>query len=145
MAFITEEPIFLERLVNGKLASSSGARAVFAGYVRDTNEGKQVSKLFYECYVSMAERQIESIVDEANKKWPLNRVFVLHRVGWLSVGEIAIVVVVDSAHRKEAFAACEWIVDAVKRDVPIWKKEVYVDKTNDWVECNMPHKVHVCR
>ena len=105
MPLITEAPIFLEKLLSGKPSASTGARAVFAGYVRDLNEGKRVRKLFYECYAEMAERQIESVSAEARRKWPLDRVFVLHRIGWLSVGEIAVVVMVDSAHRKEAFAA----------------------------------------
>jgi len=86
-----------------------------------------------------------SIVEEAKKSWDLENIFVLHRIGWLEIGEIAVVVMVDSAHRKGAFAACEWIIDTVKKDVPIWKKEIYADETDGWVSVELKCEANVCK
>ncbi len=145
MTFVTDKPISLDKLVSAKPNDSSGARAIFVGYVRDKISGKRVKKLFYECYPPMAEKQIEVIVEEAKKSWDLENIFVLHRIGWLEIGEIAVVVMVDSAHRKGAFAACESIIDSVKKDVPIWKKEIYADETDGWVSVELKCEANVCK
>jgi len=83
----------------------------------------------------MANRQIKQIIEDAKQKWPIRDIRIQHRFGWLEVGETAIAIAVSSAHREEAFAACRYIIEAIKGTVPIWKQEVYTDGTMQWVSC----------
>jgi len=113
-----------------------GAVVAFTGTVRDHSEGRTgVTSLTYEAYEGRAEEQMAAVVAEARAAWPaIRRVAVLHRVGRLAVGEAAVVVVVASAHRAEAFAAAEFCIDTVKARVPIWKREAWADG-EDWGTC----------
>ncbi len=133
MEYMTYEPISLSEIFNTNLSTSTGGQAVFVGYVRDRNEGRRVEKLFYECYLPLAEKGIRQIIYQAKNQWNIDLAQVRHRVGWLEIGDIAVVVRVDAAHRKDAFEASEWIVDEIKRVVPIWKKEFYQDKWQTWL------------
>ena len=135
MSFITQKTIIPEAFFFLKPTSDSGALATFFGIVRDHNEGRAVRRLQYECYASMADKQIRSIRENAMRRWELTDVRVLHRVGLLEVGDIAVAVAVSSAHRAEAFAACEEVVNEIKSTVPIWKKEFYRDGKSEWVLC----------
>ena len=83
----------------------------------------------------MADKQIQGIIENTKKRWPIEDVQVLHRIGWLNVGEAAVVISVSSAHRDEAFVACRYMIDEIKTQVPIWKKEVFQDGTSEWVLC----------
>jgi molybdopterin synthase catalytic subunit len=94
-----------------------------------------VRHLEYEAFQSLAEREGERIVAEAIEKFGIKRAACVHRVGDLAIGELAVWVGTSSAHRAEAFAACRYIIDAVKHRVPIWKKEHYIDGTSGWVNC----------
>lgn len=94
----------------------------FRGLVRGDEGGRPVAFLEYEAYEPMAERFIARLVDEANARWPLHEVFVRHRVGRVAAGGIAVLIAVRSTHRQEAFEACGFLIDAIKRDVPIWKR-----------------------
>ena len=138
MNFITQRTINPEAFFLLKPAAEAGALATFFGVVRNHHEGKAVQKLYYECYTSMANKEIYSIREKALRRFELLDVRILHRVGLLEVGEIAIAVLVSSAHRAEAFEACSNIVNEIKHTVPIWKKEYYVDGTNAWVLCGHP-------
>ena len=131
--YITSQPIILSRFLDAKPDRVSGGRAVFAGYVRENNDGKKVAKLFYECYQALAEKRIERIIDKARKRWSLEDARVIHRIGWLDINDIACAICADAVHRKAAFEACEWILEEVKRDVPIWKKELYHDQRQTWL------------
>lgn len=106
---------------------SYGGLVTFVGAVRDNTRGRRVLRLEYEAYAPMAVKKLEEIAAEAKARWPEIRVAVLHRVGVLLPGEAAVVIAVASPHRKEAFLACEHVIDRLKQDVPIWKKEVYAD------------------
>ncbi len=130
---ITHEPIALSALLN-QSDPTVGAQVIFSGIVRNHHEGKPVLKLVYECYEPMALKEIQKIISEARKQWPLHAVRVVHRVGELAIGEIAVVVITESAHRAQAYAANVWIMDALKENVPIWKKESYGDHTEKWIE-----------
>jgi molybdopterin synthase catalytic subunit len=101
--------------------------------VREQSRGKQVRALVYEAYGSMAQRQIEQLADEASRRWPISNVAVVHRTGTLKVGEVSVVIAVAAPHRGEAFDACEWLIDELKRTVPIWKKEIYTEG-EAWIE-----------
>jgi len=114
--------------------SGIGARSVFEGTVRDTNDGHDVKKLEYECYESLAIKEGNKILGEAIEKFGLIDAFCIHRIGTLEVGETAVIVVATSGHRDEAFKGCRYIIDEVKCRVPIWKKEHYQDGETEWLK-----------
>jgi molybdopterin synthase catalytic subunit len=100
-----------------------GAVVSFVGTVRDMNDGAQVSEMELEHYPGMTERALEEILAQASERWPLYNALVIHRVGPLAPLEQIVLVAVSAAHRGEAFAACEFIIDYLKTDAPFWKKE----------------------
>ncbi|AKX45235.1 molybdenum cofactor biosynthesis protein MoaE [Thiopseudomonas alkaliphila] len=110
-----------------------GAVASFVGYVRDYNQDAAVSELLLEHYPGMTEKALEKIVEQAEQRWPLLRVKVVHRVGLLGLGEPIVFVAVASAHRQAAFAACEFIMDYLKTRAPFWKKE-HTEQGARWVD-----------
>ena len=114
--------------------SGIGARSVFEGTVRDTNDGHDVTKLEYECYEPLAMKEGNRILGEAIEKFGLIDAFCIHRIGTLEVGETAVIVVATSGHRDEAFKGCRYIIDEVKCRVPIWKKEHYQDGETEWLK-----------
>lgn len=124
---VQDAPLSLDEVVRAVAAESQGGLVTFTGAVRDHSHGKTVTKLEYEAYVPMAEKKLAEIGAEAAGKWPGTRVAVVHRVGTLLPGELAVVIAVSAPHRKEAFRACEYVIDRLKEDVPIWKKEFAAD------------------
>ena len=135
MRSITEGPIHLKEFFSCAPSRSCGALASFVGIVRDHDRGRPVRKLIYDCYMSMADRVIGRLMDEAKGRWDVDDVHVLHRVGELEIGEVAVAIAVSSAHRAEAFSACRFMIEEMKIKVPIWKKEIYADGTREWVSC----------
>ena len=133
MLFLTETPIDLGSLHAAVQAPDRGAVAAFVGLVRDHHQGRAVLRLDYSAYGPMAESECARIVAEAETRWRVV-VALRHRVGALTIGEAAVAVVVASAHREEAFAACRHIIEEVKRRVPVWKREHYADGTVAWVD-----------
>ena len=121
--------------VNAMHAANVGVGAVvsFIGYVRDFNDGRDVAGMFLEHYPGMTEKALGKIVDEAQQRWPLLKVEVLHRVGALEPGEPIVFVGVASAHRQAAFQACDFVMDYLKTRAPFWKKETTSDGPR-WVE-----------
>ena len=114
-------------------SQSVGAITTFTGTVRNLNLGDQVGGLFLEHYPGMTEKALQVIVDEAQQRWTLQAVRLIHRIGQLHPGDRIVFVGVTSAHRKEAFAACEFIMDYVKTRAPFWKKETTPDGDR-WVD-----------
>ncbi|MEC9374900.1 MAG: molybdenum cofactor biosynthesis protein MoaE [Pseudomonadota bacterium] len=112
-----------------------GAFATFEGWVRNNNDGFDVTCLEYQAYEVLAHKEGERILTQAKKDFPIEQVFCVHRVGLLEIGEIAVFVGVSSKHRDEAFRACRFIIDEVKYRVPIWKKEFYSNGDSGWVNC----------
>jgi molybdopterin synthase catalytic subunit len=110
-------------------AASDGAVCVFDGIVRDNTRGRQTLFLDYEAYEEMALDQMRNLAAEALKKFSIRDVALLHRLGRLDIGETSVLIVVASAHRGAAFDACRWLIDTLKKTVPIWKKEHFVDGT----------------
>lgn len=110
-----------------------GAVAAFVGLVRDVNEGDAVRKLTLEHYPGMTEKALDAIIDEAKSRWKVYEALVIHRVGQLKPTDQIVLVVVTGAHRGEAFAACEFIMDYLKTRAPFWKKEQTPDGER-WVE-----------
>ena len=111
----------------------AGGVVSFVGRVRNHARGHTIEHLEYEAYPAMAEKEMEKIVDEAAEKWPGTRVAIAHRIGRLEIGDAAVIVIAASAHRGEAFDACEFAIDTLKVTVPIWKREVATDGAY-WVD-----------
>lgn len=132
MIKITEKPIDVQKVIDTASSLEAGAVDVFVGTVRNKANGKNVLWLEYEAYETMAVAEIRKIIDEAAQRWPLLGWAVMHRVGTLRPGETAVAVAVATPHRKDSFEACQYIVDTLKANVPIWKKEVFEDG-EEWV------------
>lgn len=120
---VTDGELSLDALVRAVSHSGAGAVVTFAGTVRDTNDGRAVSKLEYEAYASMAAAEITRISREIEAELPGVRVAVQHRTGALAVGDAAVHCAASAPHRAEAFRACRLAIDRVKERVPIWKRE----------------------
>jgi molybdopterin synthase catalytic subunit len=110
------------------MPAGMGAAVYFLGVVRGTEGNANIRALEYETFQSMAEHQISLLCDELAKRWPIESVRLVHRVGLVQAGEPALWVEVVAPHRGEAFAACQWLIDEMKRVAPIWKKPVPGDQ-----------------
>lgn len=143
MIKITEKPIDVQRVIETASSLGAGAVDVFIGTIRNQANGKNVRWLEYEAYESMAVAEIRKIIDQASHRWTLLGWAVSHRIGTLRPGEVAVVVAVATAHRKESFEACQFIIDNLKAKAPIWKKEVFEDG-EEWVSARpLPMTIHV--
>ncbi len=114
-------------IVAAMKAGADGAVCVFDGIVRDNTRGRKTLHLDYEAYEEMALEQMRGLAAEAVTKFGVRDVALVHRLGRLVVGETSVLIVVASAHRGAAFDACRWLIDTLKKTVPIWKKEQFVD------------------
>lgn len=117
----------------------SGGYVGFEGWVREENEGREVERLLYEAYAPLCEKEAKRILAEAKNAFFVAKTALAHRVGELRVGELAVWVGVSAKHRGPAFDACQYIIDAVKTRLPVWKKEYYQDGTSLWVSCAHEH------
>jgi molybdopterin synthase catalytic subunit len=134
IADVTSEPLDPAAHERAVAHSSAGAVALFAGVVRDHDGGKDVLELEYEAHPSAGEVLAE-IVAEFAAEPAVYAVAVSHRVGRLEIGDIALVAAVSTAHRAEAFGICARLVDEVKARLPIWKRQVFADGVEEWVNC----------
>lgn len=132
MVSLTLNPINIQSVLAAVTTPGSGGIDVFIGTTRDHSNGRAVTSLEYEAYEPMALRKMEQIEIQARKKWPLEKVAIVHRLGSVSIGEASVVIAVSSAHRKEAFEACRFVIDTLKKEVPIWKREHFADGTAEW-------------
>lgn len=124
---VTSEAINPASLIEAVRDPAAGALALFLGTTRDHHEGREVRRLAYEAYSGMAERELEKIARTVRERWRIREVAIVHRVGPVEIGESSVGIAVSSDHRKEAFAACRYAIDTLKKTVPIWKKEFYRD------------------
>ena len=124
---LVQDVIDSHRLVEALKAGEDGAVAIFDGIVRNNTKGRQTLYLDYSAYDAMALDQMRTLADEASIRYGVRDVLMVHRLGRLEVGETSILIAVASAHRGAAFDACRWLIDTLKQQVPIWKKEVFVD------------------
>lgn len=113
--------------------AQDGASCVFTGVVRNHNDGKDVLYLEYEGYEDMVVSVFDEIAQEAKRRFSVTRIRMVHRLGRMEIGETSVAVAVSSPHRKEAFEACRFAIDTLKRQAPIWKKEFYADGSS-WLE-----------
>jgi molybdopterin converting factor subunit 1 len=124
---IVDEAIDADAIVRSLKAGSDGAVCVFDGIVRDNTRGRKTLHLDYEAYREMALAQMQKLASEAVAKFGVRDVAMVHRLGRLEVGETSVLIVVASAHRAAAFDACRWLIDTLKKTVPIWKRETFAD------------------
>ena len=124
---IVRERIDTEALVARLKRPTDGAALIFDGVVRDNTRGRRTLYLDYEAYEAMALKQMESLAVEAQSRFAVRGVSIVHRLGRLEIGETSVLIVVAAAHRGAAFEACRWIIDTLKKTVPIWKKEYFED------------------
>ncbi|HEX9443012.1 MAG TPA: molybdenum cofactor biosynthesis protein MoaE [Candidatus Binatia bacterium] len=122
---VVREPIGIEELVRSVGDPAAGAVATFIGTTRNHNDGRSVIALDYDAYPEMAEKELRRIGDDAGKKWKIERMAITHRVGPVAIGEASVVIAVSAAHRDDAFQACRFAIEEIKKTVPIWKKEIY--------------------
>jgi len=126
-ALIVRNPIDTQSVLARMKQGEDGAAVVFEGVVRNQTRGRGTLYLDYEAYEEMALRQMESLAEQALKQFQVREVALVHRLGRLEIGETSVLIVVASAHRAAAFDACRWLIDTLKRTVPIWKKEYFED------------------
>lgn len=112
--------------------AKAGAIVLFSGEVRNHHEGQSVDFLEYEAHVEMASKAIFEIIKQAKQKWPLHYVHAQHRIGKVAISESAVVVVTSSAHRDAAYEANRYIIDRIKAEAPIWKKEFFSEGNGVW-------------
>ncbi|MGD0792689.1 MAG: molybdenum cofactor biosynthesis protein MoaE [Terriglobales bacterium] len=124
---IVRERIDLEAVVGRLKRPADGAAVIFDGVVRDNTRGRRTHYLDYEAYEAMALKQMETLAMEARARFGVRGASIIHRLGRLEIGETSVLIVVAAAHRGAAFEACRWIIDTLKRTVPIWKKEYFED------------------
>ena len=130
---LTDDPIETA-LLRGRLADPDvGAIGWFEGVTRQTTDDRITQSLSYEAHRPMAINELEKLAAEAVEKFSLHRCLIVHRLGDVPVGEASVVVGCSSAHRVATFQALPWIMDVLKQDVPIWKRELYTDGTTEWV------------
>jgi molybdopterin synthase catalytic subunit len=126
-AELTREPIDAEKLIASVKRGEDGAVLVFDGIVRNHSRGRQTLYLDYEAYEELALRQMRALVQEAIQRFGIRGAWIVHRLGRLKIGETSVLIVVASAHRAQAYEASRWLIDTLKKTVPIWKKETFVD------------------
>lgn len=126
-AYIVREKIVAADLLKSIKQGEDGAAVVFDGVVRNNTRGRRTLFLDYEAYEEMALRQMESLAESAISQFAIRDALIVHRLGRLNIGESSVLIVVASAHRGAAFEACRWIIDILKKTVPIWKKEFFED------------------
>ena len=126
-AAVTRERIDTQAVLQRLKLAEDGAAVVFEGVVRNNTRGRRTLYLDYEAYEAMALKEMESLAAQALAQFKVREVALIHRLGRLEIGEISVLIVVASAHRGPAFDACRWLIDALKRTVPIWKKEYFED------------------
>ena len=126
-AKIVRDPIDTQKVLSNIKRGEDGAAVVFEGVVRNQTRGRKTLYLDYEAYEEMALRQMEGLAEQALKQFQVRDVALVHRLGRLEIGETSVLIVVASAHRAAAFDACRWLIDTLKRSVPIWKKEYFED------------------
>ena len=129
---VTDVPLSIDEAYAAVRRPDCGAVALFVGTVRDHHDGRAVRSLSYTSFSEMAEKEFRKIADEARARWKVGAMYIAHRIGPLQIGDAAVVVAASSAHRAEAFEACRFAIETLKKAAPIWKEEFY-DDGKAWV------------
>ena len=123
MIALTSQPIDTSEVLARVHSNRAGAVVLFLGTTREVTDGRQTESLDYECYEEMANKKLAELESEARRRWSLTECAIVHRIGHLEIGEASVAVAVSAPHRRDAFAAGQWLINTLKEVVPIWKKE----------------------
>jgi molybdopterin synthase catalytic subunit len=132
---LTDQPLSTPAALKFLSDPAAGAIDIFLGTTRgeSSSDGRPLVALDYEAYAEMARQQFCTLAASARNRWPIRKLLILHRLGRVAVGEPSVLIAVSTPHRHEAFEACRWLIDALKKDVTIWKKEIWGDGSTSWV------------
>lgn len=130
--YIQQEPLDPAAVLESGVNPGDGSDILFCGRVRNNSRGRNVLYIDYQVYPEMAVKEMDKIADEAIVKWNLNRCVIVHRYGRVMPGESSIIILVSSPHREESYVSSKYIIDEIKKRVPVWKKECYDDGT-EWI------------
>lgn len=132
---ISDKPLDVSDSIGKTADPECGGIDVFIGTIRNKTKEKKVVRLEYECYQSMALKEMQHIAQDAIRLWEIKKIVIHHRIGILQTGDIAVIIAVSAPHREAAFDACRYTIDTLKKTVPIWKKEVFEDG-EEWVSAH---------
>ena len=137
---ILDSPLPTQAAITFISSPEAGGICLFLGTSRSekSSAGQVLQSLDYEAYAEMALPQLQTLATAARSQWPIVKQVILHRTGRVALAEPSVLIAVASPHRHEAFSACRFIIDAIKADVAIWKKEIWADGSSTWVEPNVP-------
>lgn len=138
MIELTYDPIDVAELLAQVVRPQAGAVVLFLGTTRELTQGRRTLHLHYDCYPQMARGQLEQLEEAARSRWALTEAAIVHRLGRVDLAEVSVAVAVSAPHRAEAFAAGQWMIDELKRIVPIWKQEHWDDGSSEWVHPGAP-------
>jgi molybdopterin synthase catalytic subunit len=133
MIQISTQPIDVANLLDKARSPEAGAIVLFLGTTRELTDGRRTVTLEYEAYGPMAERKLAELEAEARSRWSLVECLIVHRVGRVPLAEASVAIVVSTPHRADAFAAGQWLINILKENVPIWKREQWADGTTEWI------------
>lgn len=139
---IVPRPLDAAALLAEVASAASGATTLFVGTVREVSDGRAVVGIDYSAYGPMAERELAAVIAEAAARFGTERIVVEHRVGTLRLGEASIVIAVSHARRAAAMDAQRYVIEEIKKRVPIWKREHYADGTREWVDPTRAGAIH---
>ena len=134
MTYLTRQPLSIDQLIADVSSPACGGTCVFLGTVRNGVEEEGVKAIEYSAYEDMVEVEFGRLVAEARARWPDARIAVRHRLGTIPAGEASIAIAAAAPHRAQAFDACRFVIEEVKRRIPVWKKELHLDGTEVWVD-----------
>ena len=137
-AWLTDAPIDPPALIAEVGSPADGAVLLFLGTVRDHNEGRAVSGMRYDAYVAMAEQMLSEIATEAARQLGTESIAVVHRIGELAIGDVSVALAVSAPHREQVFAAGRYLIEEIKRRLPVWKHEHYVEGESRWLTGVVP-------
>jgi molybdopterin synthase catalytic subunit len=133
MIELVTTPIDANAVLRHVASPEAGAVVLFLGTTRRFTDGRETASLDYECYAEMARRKLAELEAEARRRWPIVGCAIVHRVGHLELGEASVAVAVSTPHRQAAFEAGQWLIDTLKKVVPIWKRENWTDGSSGWI------------
>ena len=139
MSYLTRQPLSLDALLKSVGGPERGGTCAFLGTVRDEKGPSGVTGIEYSAYDAMVESELDKIVAEARDRWPDARVAVRHRLGFIAAGEASIAIAAAAPHRAEAFDACRYVIEQVKKRLPVWKKALRRDGSAVWVDHQPVH------
>jgi len=139
MTFVTKSALNITSLERAVSSPRRGAVCSFVGTVRSLHAGRRVNAVSYDCFVPLAEKELSRIAKRAQSRFPV-RVAISHRIGRLKVGAASVAIAAGSVHRAEAFEACRFVIEEIKRTVPVWKKEHYAGGDGRWLPGCALHK-----